>query len=178
MYSIWIFPMFPDDNKSAVVQVMIWSRTGNKPLSWPIRDVQVYWHIHASLNLSAPIEAEQLIYASVYKAIVGSDNGLSPLRHQAIIWNSDYLLWIRSLGTNFSEILSKYKHFHSRICIWNCRLRKGGHFVSASINLWDMWWSIATFFWCKCVYSLCKNRIAMFLNDAIYLCNHCLSMQF
>ena len=37
--------------------------------------------------------------------IIGSDNGLSPGRRQAIIWTNDVILWIRPLGTNFSEIL-------------------------------------------------------------------------
>ena len=36
--------------------------------------------------------------------IIGSDNGLSPGRHQAIIWNNAGLLLIEPLGTNFSEI--------------------------------------------------------------------------
>ena len=37
--------------------------------------------------------------------IIGSDNGLSPDRRQAIIWTNAGLLFIGSLGTNFSEIL-------------------------------------------------------------------------
>ena len=37
---------------------------------------------------------------------IGSDNGLSPGRRQAIIWTNDGILLIRTLGTNFSEILS------------------------------------------------------------------------
>ena len=36
--------------------------------------------------------------------IIGSDNGLSPGRRQAIIWNNAGLLLIESLGTNVSEI--------------------------------------------------------------------------
>ena len=36
--------------------------------------------------------------------IIGSDNGLSPGRRQAIIWTYDVILLIRSLGANFSEI--------------------------------------------------------------------------
>ena len=36
---------------------------------------------------------------------IGSDNGLSSGRHQAIIWTSAGILLIRPLGTNFSEIL-------------------------------------------------------------------------
>ena len=37
--------------------------------------------------------------------IIGSENGLSPDRRQAIIWTNDGLLLIGPLGTNFSEIL-------------------------------------------------------------------------
>ena len=37
--------------------------------------------------------------------IIGSDNGLSLGRRQAIIWTNVRILWIGSLGTNFSEIL-------------------------------------------------------------------------
>ena len=37
--------------------------------------------------------------------IIGSDNGLSPGRRQAIIWTNAGILLIGSLGTNFSEIL-------------------------------------------------------------------------
>ena len=36
--------------------------------------------------------------------IIGSDNGLSPGRRQAIIWNNTGLLLIEPFGTNFSEI--------------------------------------------------------------------------
>ena len=37
--------------------------------------------------------------------IIGSDNGLSSDRHQAIIWTNAGILLIGPLGTNFSEIL-------------------------------------------------------------------------
>ena len=37
--------------------------------------------------------------------IIGSDNGLSPNRRQAIIWTNAGLLLIGPLGTNFIEIL-------------------------------------------------------------------------
>ena len=38
--------------------------------------------------------------------IIGSDNGWAPGRRQAIIWTNAGLLLIRTLGTNFNEILS------------------------------------------------------------------------
>ena len=45
------------------------------------------------------------------QTIIGSDNGLSPGRRQAIIWSNAVILLIRTLGTNFSEILSKIHTF-------------------------------------------------------------------
>ena len=63
---------------------------------------------------------------------IGSDNGLSPGRRQAIIWTSAGMLLIGPLETNFSEILIEI-HFHSRKCICQCRLENVGHFVFASM---------------------------------------------
>ena len=42
---------------------------------------------------------------------IGSDNGLSPGRRQAIIWTNAWILLIVPLGTNFSEILIKILTF-------------------------------------------------------------------
>ena len=51
--------------------------------------------------------------------IIGSDNGLSPGRRQAIIWTNAGILLFRPLGTNFSEILIEihifsFKKMHSK----------------------------------------------------------------
>ena len=43
--------------------------------------------------------------------IIGSDNGLSPGRRQAIISNNDGILLIWTLGINFREILSEIHTF-------------------------------------------------------------------
>ena len=43
--------------------------------------------------------------------IIGSDNGLSPERRQAIIWTNAGILLIRPLGTNSSEILIEIHTF-------------------------------------------------------------------
>ena len=43
--------------------------------------------------------------------INGSDNGMSPGRHQAIIWTNAGILLIGTLGTNFSEIFIKIRTF-------------------------------------------------------------------
>ena len=42
---------------------------------------------------------------------IGSDNGFSPGRRQAIIWTNAGMLLIRTLGTNFSEILIEIDTF-------------------------------------------------------------------
>ena len=42
---------------------------------------------------------------------IGSDNGLSPGRRQAIIWTNVAILLIGPLGTNFSEILIRIQTF-------------------------------------------------------------------
>ena len=48
----------------------------------------------------------RVTYICVSKlTIMGSDNGLSPGRRQAIIWTNAGILLIRPWGTNFSEIL-------------------------------------------------------------------------
>ena len=65
--------------------------------------------------------------------IIVSDNGLSPGRRQAIIWTNPGILLIGPYGTNFSEILEEILTFSFKKMRLKCRLRIGGHFVSASI---------------------------------------------
>ena len=53
-------------------------------------------------------------------AIIGSDNGLSPHRRRAITWTNAWILLIRALGTDFSEISIKihtfsFKKMHLKI---------------------------------------------------------------
>ena len=51
------------------------------------------------------------IYVSMDQVSIGSDNGLSPIRRQAIILTNAGLLLIGLLGTNVSEILIKIQIF-------------------------------------------------------------------
>ena len=44
-------------------------------------------------------------------SIIGSDNGSSPDRRQAVIWTNAWILLMRILGTSFSEILSEIHTF-------------------------------------------------------------------
>ena len=62
------------------------------------------------------------------------DNGLSPIRRQAIIQTNAGLLSIGPLGTNISDILIKIQKFHSRKCIWKYRLRNGRQFNQEEVS--------------------------------------------
>ena len=57
---------------------------------------------------------------------IGSDNGLSPGRRQAIIWTNAGILLIWPLGTNFNEILIgiqtfSFKKMHLKMSSAKCR---------------------------------------------------------
>ena len=89
--------------------------------------------------------------------IIGSNNGLSPGRRQAIIWNNTGILLIRSLGTNFSEILSKihtfsFKKIHLKMSVkWRqfclslnvltpVRLAHGDVYVMLNLDIPNWFW--------------------------------------
>ena len=88
----------------------------------------IYISVFAVVNFDAPaqtndfqIERRQVVSLYVGKlTIIGSDNGLSPSRRQAIIWTNAGILLIGPLGTNFSEIVIKiytfsFKKMHSKM---------------------------------------------------------------
>ena len=56
-----------------------------------------------------------VMYICVSKLIIiGSDNGLLPGRHQAIIWTNAGILFIGPMGTNFNEIVIESYIFSSK----------------------------------------------------------------
>ena len=63
------------------------------------------------INSSPPSAA----YESVNWVIIGSGNGLSPVRRQAVTWTNAGLLSIALLGTNFSEIWIEILSFSFKI---------------------------------------------------------------
>ena len=65
--------------------------------------------------------------------IIGSDNGLSPGRRQAIIWSNAGILLIGLVGTNPSQIVIGMQAFSFKKCTWKCLLRNGAPFDSASM---------------------------------------------
>ena len=60
--------------------------------------------------------------------IIGSDNLLSLVRRQAIIWTNDGVFLIRTIRTKFSELLGEiHTFFIQKYCIGKHRLRNGGN---------------------------------------------------
>ena len=58
------------------------------------------------------------VYMSINYPTIGSYNGLSPIRRQAIIWTNSGILLIRNLGTNFNEILGKIHTFSLGVILY------------------------------------------------------------
>ena len=82
-----------------------WVHTQNE--SWYIIEmtkVKHRWNLELTKHNPYVIEAEWRMCVSKLTTI-GSDNGLSPRRRQAIIWTNAGIFLIGPLGTNFSEIL-------------------------------------------------------------------------
>ena len=108
----------------------------NKPVFW------VYCGLFCQHSLSGIDTClthwGRVTYICVRKlTIIGSDNGLSPGRRQAIIWTNAGILLIQTPGTNFSETLSElhtvsFKKMHLKMsailfrpqCVKNLRPHK------------------------------------------------------
>ena len=66
--------------------------------------------------------------------VIGSDNGLSLGRRQAIIWTNAMLEYLSGpLETNFSELLIEFHIFSFKKMHYKMSLPNGGNFVSASL---------------------------------------------
>ena len=80
----------------------------------------VSWHAWNSYNVHLTHWGRATHICVGKLTIIGSDNGLSPGRRQAIIWTNAGMLLIRPWGTNFSEIfignqIFSFKKMHLKI---------------------------------------------------------------
>ena len=74
--------------------------------------LHIKWHVIGQDLISPLTHWRRVRHICVNKlTIIGSDNGLSPGRRQAIIWTNAGILLIRNLGTNFSEIIGEIHSF-------------------------------------------------------------------
>ena len=71
-----------------------------------------YWQMYASFGLNELTHWGRVAHICVGNlTIIGSDNGLSPGRRQAITWTNVRILLIGPSGTNFSEVLIEIQAF-------------------------------------------------------------------
>ena len=70
-----------------------------------------------SLFSSSPPSAA---YMRQWIVSIGSDKGLSPIRHQAITWINAGIVLIGPLGTIFNEFLFEIHNFPFKKNIWKC----------------------------------------------------------
>ena len=68
-----------------------------------------------------------------YKAIIVSDNGLSPDRLRAIIWTNAGILLFEPSETNFGEIFIEIDTFSFKEMHLKNRLENSGHFALAPV---------------------------------------------
>ena len=94
---------------------------------------RLYWSLPGLQHINSLRPSDALCVSKL--TIIGSDNGLSPGRHQAIIWTNAGILLIRTLGRNSSEILGKIHSISGKKMHLNMSSAKG------------------------CVFSLCLNEL-------------------
>ena len=93
--------------------------------------------------------------------MIGSDNGLSPGRRQAIIWTNAGVLLMQTLGTNFSEMLNeiltfllKKMHLKMSSAKW-CLFRLGLNELNlGTVDAWgllDITYGVLQHSWLHCL---------------------------
>ena len=90
---------------------------------------------------------------------IGSDNGLSPIRHQAIIWTNTSSLSIGSLATNFSRFLVKNQTFSFKKMRLKMSSAKWRPFCPGECELRALWR------WRSCGWRRCWYTVKPVYND-------------
>ena len=91
------------------------------------------------------ISPECRIYASVNQVSLGSGNGLSPGRRQAITWTNAHLLSIRPSGIKFNENLIEIQSFSFMkmyLKMLSAKWRLGGNELNNVKWLQPVWWPL------------------------------------
>ena len=113
-------PIFPD---RVWPTVRVWTTSGPHGQS-NIDSTSLLTRSYAPVQKKSASTSTYYIFTAIFNSlrprdtvcvskltIIGPDNGLSPGRHQAIIWTNAGILLIPTLGTNFSEILIEINTF-------------------------------------------------------------------
>ena len=105
-------------------------------------------HLNVSVKLCCRVLHQCIVlthwgwvtYICVSKlTIIGSNNGLSPGWHRAIIWTNGGILLIWPSGTNFNEMVIEIHPVSFTKCIWKSCLWNDGHFC-LSLNVLRRTW--------------------------------------
>ena len=106
-YSATVIPWICYERSFSEFYLSIWNQlVFNQRLQLFVQSPQPYLLIFALTHWG------RVTHICVSKlTIIGPDNVLSPGRRQAIIWTNAVILLIRTLGTNFSEILGEIHSF-------------------------------------------------------------------
>ena len=102
--------------------------------------------------------------------IIGSDNGLSSGRRQAIICTNAVTLLIGPSGTNFSKILTNIHTFSFKKMYLKMSSENGGHFVSLIIvTKWVKQGSSTSW---VCIFTVSVNPFIRMLKDRHDSCGY------
>ena len=107
--------------------------------------------------------------------IIGSDNGLSPGRRQAIIWTNAGILLIGPFGTNFSEILIEICKFYLKPSIKIYKFRLQFHwslFRRVQLRIFQRWFR---WFW-KCIWKCMENGGHLVLDSMLNVNSHLVAL--
>ena len=102
--------------------------------------------------------------------IIGSDNGLSPGRRQAIIWTNAGILLIGPLAANFSEILIaietfSFKKMHLKMLCGKCR----PFCLGLSVLSLHLYFAITNYVIRRAYYKMLKSVIKSNIFVKVYL---------
>ena len=93
-------------------------RFGGTKYLWFVNVIRKYLSLVCSFNMFRKLQCHTLTSWGQVKhlcisklTIIGSDNGLSPSQRQANIWTNAGISLIWTLGSNFSEILTKIRTY-------------------------------------------------------------------
>ena len=114
---------------------------------------------------------------------IGSDNGLSPVRRQAITWTNAHLLLIGYLRTNFSEIWIKIQKFlvnaFENVVCEMMHILSRGRWVFCSVLPCGPkeWWVIYEGVVLESAYSVCCLKTLQCVGKTGAWCTNGLSVQ-
>ena len=103
MYIIHIYIIITKNIRYLLWNRGFWCSLNNTYLIFPTLCIWCTNHLCDSCDLTHWGRVTHICVGKL--TIIGSDNGLSPGRRQAIIWTNAGILLIGPLGTNFSETL-------------------------------------------------------------------------